>query len=66
MLVVLVGLAALDGLVSSWLIRLERDGEAMKRGLAARAALEAAGGPRGESTEADADAAEAGSPGDRP
>ncbi len=66
MLVVLVGLAALDGLVSSWLIRLERDGEAMKRGLAALAALEAAGGPRGESTEADADADEAGSPGDRP
>lgn len=43
MLLVLVGLAILDALVSSWLIRLERDGEAMKQGLAALAALEAAG-----------------------
>ncbi len=45
MLLVLVGLAVLDGLVSSWIIRLERDGEAMKRGLAALAALEAAAAP---------------------
>ncbi len=62
MLVVLVGVAVLDALVSTWLIRLERDGDAMKRGLAALAALDAMEAAEDAEAAADGSAVDGGRP----